>query len=133
MLQEFKEFLTKSNALALAIGVIIGGAVGKVVASLVSDVLMPVISLLIPGGEWRELQWILSINPDGTPASAVTYGKFAGNIVDFGIIAAVIFMITKIVMKPAPAPPAPPTKDCPECLEKLPQAARKCRACGSAV
>jgi len=133
MLQDFKEFLTKSNALALAIGVIIGGAVGKVVASLVSDVLMPVISLVVPGGAWRELQWVLSTNPDGTPASAVTYGQFMGNILDFVIIAAVIFMIAKAAMKPAPAPPAPATKDCPECLEKLPQAARKCRACGSAV
>ena len=72
-------------------------------------------------------------NPDGTPASAVTYGKFLGSVVDFLIIATVVFLIVKAAMKPAPAPPAPPTKDCPECLETLPQAARKCRACGSAV
>jgi large conductance mechanosensitive channel len=133
MLKEFQEFLMKTNALALAIGVIIGAAVGKVVGSLVSDVLMPVIGLVIPGGAWRDTKWVLSTNADGTPANAVTYGQFFGNLIDFVIIAFVVFMITKALLKPAPAAPAPPTKECPECLETLPKAARKCRACGSAV
>jgi large conductance mechanosensitive channel len=133
MLNEFKQFLLKTNALALAIGVIIGAAVGKVVGSLVKDILMPLISVAIPGGTWRELQWVLSLNPDGTPANSVTYGVFIGAIIDFVIIAFVVFMITKSLLKPAPAAPAPPTKTCPECLETVPEAARKCRACGSPV
>jgi large conductance mechanosensitive channel len=133
MMTEFKEFLLKTNALALAVGVIIGAAVGKVVGSLVSDVLMPVIGLAIPGGAWREMSWVLSTNPDGTPANAVTYGVFFGTVIDFTIIALVVFLITKALLKPAPAAPAPPTKECPECLESVPKAARKCRACGSAV
>jgi len=133
MFEEFKQFLTKTNALALAIGVIIGGAVGKLVGSLVNDVIMPVVGLVIPGGTWRELKWVLSTNPDGTPASAITYGAFVGAIVDFVIIAFVVYMITKSLLKPAPAPPAPPRKDCPACLESIPAAATKCRACGSAV
>ena len=51
--------------------------------------------------------------------------------IDFVIIATVVFLITKALLKPAPAPPPPPTKACPECLETIPQAARRCRACGS--
>jgi large conductance mechanosensitive channel len=133
MLQEFKKFLLQTNALALAVGVIIGGAVGKVVSSLVSDILMPVIGLAIPGGAWRELSVVLSTKPDGTPANAITYGAFLGNIVDFVIIAFAVFMITKMLLKPAPAAPGPPMKECPECKESIPAAARKCRACTSAV
>jgi len=133
MMEEFKKFLTSTNALALAVGVIIGGAVGKVVSSVVGDLLMPVIGLFIPGGAWRDLKFVLSTKPDGTPANAITYGAFLGNVVDFVIIAFVVFTIGKAMLKPAPAPEAPPTKACPECLETVPKAARKCRMCGSPV
>lgn len=133
MIQEFKDFLLKTNALALAVGVIIGGAVGKVVSSLVSDILMPIIGLLIPGGAWRDLKWVLTMKADGTPGNAVTYGQFVGAVVDFVIVAFCVFLITKALLKPAPAPPAPETKTCPDCLETVPRAAKKCRACGSAV
>ena len=133
MMEEFKKFLTSTNALALAVGVIIGGAVGKVVSSVVGDLLMPVIGLLIPGGAWRDLKFVLSAKPDGSPANAITYGAFIGNVVDFVIIAFVVFVIGKAMLKPAPAPAAPATKGCPECLETIPKAARKCRMCGSAV
>jgi len=136
MLKEFKEFLLKTNALALAVGVIIGAAVGKVVSSLVSDVLMPIIGLAIPGGTWREAKIVLASHLDaaGKPVeSAITIGAFLGSVVDFVIIAIVVFMITKALLKPEPAPPAPPTKACPECLETIPAAAKRCRACGSTV
>ena len=133
MIKDFKKFLLETNALALAVGVIIGAAVGKVVGSLVSDILMPVIGLLIPGGTWRELSVVLSTKPDGTPANAITYGAFLGNVVDFVIVAFVVFMITKSLLKPAPAAPGPIMKECPECRESIPAAARKCRACASAV
>jgi len=133
MLDEFRKFLLQTNALALAIGVIIGAAVGKVVSSIVSDLMMPVIGLMIPGGAWREMSWVLSTKPDGSPANAITYGAFIGNMVDFVIVATVVFMITKALLKPAPAAPGPPMKECPECMESIPAAARKCRACASAV
>lgn len=134
MLKEFKEFLLKTNAMALAIGVIIGGAVGKVVSSLVADILMPLISLAIPGGSWRDTKIVLSSHVDAagkTVENAVTVGSFVGTVVDFVIIAAVVFMITKALIKPEPVAPAAPTKTCPECLETIPQAAKRCRACGS--
>jgi large conductance mechanosensitive channel len=133
MFKEFKEFLLKTNALALAIGVIIGAAVGKVVSSLVSDILMPVIGLLIPGGAWREASIVLAKKIDGTPGAAITYGAFLGAVIDFVIIAFVVFMITKSLLKPAPVPPAPPSKECPFCKETIPAAATKCRACASSV
>ena len=133
MIAEFRKFLLQTNALALAVGVIIGAAVGKVVTSLVGDILMPVIGLLIPGGAWRDLKWVLTTKPDGTPANAITYGAFLGNIVDFVIVAFCVFMITKALLKPAPAAPAAPTKECPECKEIIPASARKCRACTSPV
>jgi large conductance mechanosensitive channel len=133
MLTEFKKFLLQTNALALAVGVIIGAAVGKVVSSLVADILMPLIGLLIPGGAWREQKWVLTVKPDGTPANSITYGAFLGNVIDFVIIAFVVFMITKALLKPAPAEPGPPSKECPECKEIIPAAARKCRACASPV
>src|SRR5689334_15327603 len=130
MLGDFKKFLLQTNALALAVGVIIGGAVGKVVSSLVSDVLMPLIGQMIPGGEWRALKLILPARFDGTTGNSITYGAFLGAVVDFVIIAAVVFLITKAFLRPAPAPAPPPTKICGECLETVPAGARKCRACG---
>ena len=132
MLQDFKKFLLQTNALALAIGVIIGAAIGKVVSSLVADILMPIIGIALPGGAWREQKIVLSMKPDGTVGNAITYGAFIGNLVDFVIIAFVVFLITKALLKPAPAGPAT-TKSCPYCLEIIPKEASKCRACGSQV
>ena len=133
MLNEFKQFLLKTNALALAVGVIIGAAVGKVVSSIVSDVLMPVVGVLIPGGEWRDLALVLTHKADGSPANAIKYGALLGNLVDFVIVAFVVFVVTKSLIKPEPAAPGPPMKECPECRESIPAAARKCRMCASPV
>src|SRR4051812_8800166 len=136
MIGEFRGFLTKTNALALAVGVIIGAAVGNVVSGLAADILMPVIGLLLPGGDWRQAKWVLKTATDATgkvTESAILYGHFIGTVIDFLIIAYVVFWIVKALVKPVPAPPAAPTKACPECLEMIPQAARRCRACTTAV
>ncbi|MCC6350853.1 MAG: MscL family protein [Candidatus Eisenbacteria bacterium] len=129
----FIAFLKETNALALAIGVIIGGAVGKVVSSIVGDLLMPLISLAMPAGDWREAKLALTHKADGSVDKALGIGAFSGSVVDFVIIAFVVYVVTKQLLKPAPAPPAPATKQCGECLETIPAAAKKCRACGSAV
>jgi large conductance mechanosensitive channel len=123
--REFREFLLKQNAFALAIGVIIGAAIGKVVSGIVDDVLMPVIGLALPGGEWRSAQLVLS------GQNAIKYGDLAGRIVDFAVIAATVFLLTKVFLDKPGAPAA--TKSCPQCLEAIPAAAKKCRACASAV
>jgi len=133
MLQDFKAFLTKSNALALAVGVIIGAATGKVVSGVVDDLLMPVIGLVLPAGDWREAKFVLRTFTDAkgkVTDSAIAYGHLIGTVIDFFFIALVVYLITKALLKPAPAPP---TKSCPECLEAIPVEARKCKACGSAV
>ncbi len=106
---------------------------GRVVTSLVSDLLMPVISLGIPGGDWRSSKIILSkaVGPDGKEVvNAINYGAFAGTLVDFAIVAFIVFLIVKWLLKPEPAPA---TKACPYCLEAVPLAAKKCRACASAL
>ena len=133
MVREFRDFLLKTNALALAVGVIIGAAVGKVVSSLVADVLMPVIGLVIPGGEWRTVKIVLTHNPDGTPANSIMMGSFIGTVVDFCIVSLCVFLVTKALVKPAPAAPAPPMRECPQCLELVPKEAKRCRACTSAL
>ena len=133
MIREFRGFLTKTNALALAVGVIIGAAVASVVSGLASDILMPLIGLLMPKGDWRQARIVLSKVTDAagkTSESAILYGHFLGTVLDFLIISFVVFMIVKALVKPAPAEP---TKTCPECLEKVPAAARRCRACTSAL
>jgi large conductance mechanosensitive channel len=134
MMKGFKEFLMKNQVLGLAVAVIMGGAIGKVVSSLVADILMPIVSLAIPGGEWRTAKLVLNktLGPDGKEViNALTYGNFLGSIVDFVIIGFCVYMITKSVIKEAPAPPAAPTKECPKCLETVPMAAKKCKFCTS--
>ncbi len=136
MLQEFKAFLTKSNALALAVGVIIGGASGKVVTALVNDILMPVIAIVLPKGDWREQKIILSTAKDAAgkvTENAIKYGDFLGNMVDFIAIALVVFLITKWLLKPAPETPAAPTQTCPFCKEANAIDATKCKCCASSL
>ena len=136
MIKQFKDFLTKTNALALAIGVIIGAATGKMVTGIVDDLLMPLISLVLPAGNWREHQIVLKEATDAAgkvTVTAIKYGDLFGTIIDFLIVSWVVFMITKWFLKPAPVAATPELKECPECLEKIPNAARKCRACGSVV
>ena len=130
MIKGFREFLTKNSVLALAVGFIMGAATGKVVSSLVADVIMPVISLILPGGEWRAWKYVLTQSPDGKVVNAISYGTFIGNVVDFIVIAFVVYMITKALIKEAPAAP---TKQCPRCLESIPPKATKCKFCTADV
>jgi len=132
MIAEFRGFLTKTNALALAVGVIIGAAVGSVVSAVSADVLMPVIGLFLPGGDWRQAKVVLRTTTDAAgkvTENAITYGHLIGAVLDFVIISFVLFLIVRTLVKPVPATKAEPTKKCPECLEMIPAAARRCRAC----
>ena len=129
MIKGFKEFLLKNSVLAVAIGFIMGAATGKVVSSLVADILMPLISPLLPGADWRNAKLVLSrgVGPDGKEViNAINYGNFIGNVIDFVIIAFVVYAITKALIKEAPAPP---TKKCPRCAEMIAVEATKCKYC----
>jgi large conductance mechanosensitive channel len=142
MLKEFKEFAMKGNVLDMAIGVIIGGAFGKIVSSLVSDVLMPPLGLILGKVDFSSLFLNLSGTPQPSLAAAkaagaptVNYGVFLQTVLDFIIIAFVIFLIVKQVnrLKKPAAPSAPTTKDCPLCLSTIPLRATKCAHCTSSV
>jgi len=135
--QDFRKFAFKGNVVDLAVGVVIGAAFGKIVSAMVSDLVMPIVALLMPAGEWRDNGVIL--RPGATPKDAVIlkYGDFLGAVVDFFIVAFVLFIVVSKLVKAAeagfrkPGDPAPVTKECPYCLETIPIAARRCRACTS--
>jgi large conductance mechanosensitive channel len=132
MIKGFKEFLLKNNVLALAVAVIVGGAVGKVVSSLAADILMPLISMVLPAGDWRTAKLTLStsVGPDGKQVvNAISYGNFFGSVVDFLIIALVVYLMTKALLKEPVAAPPPPTKNCPRCKEAIALDATKCKFC----
>lgn len=118
MIQEFKDFAVKGNVVDMAVGVIIGAAFGKIVSSLVTDVVMPPIGVLIGGVDFSKLAVTLQAATITAPAVVISYGKFIQTVVDFTIIAAVIFMVIKginTMKKKAEAaevaPAAPPAQE----------------------
>ena len=122
MIQEFKEFAIKGNVVDMAVGVIIGAAFGKIVSSLVTDVLMPPIGVLIGGVDFSKLGFVLLAATETVPAVVINYGKFIQTLVDFTIIAAVIFMVIKGInnmkKKAEEVPAAPSTPPAQEVLLK---------------
>lgn len=97
IIKEFKEFAVKGNVVDLAVAVIIGGAFGQIVSSFVNDIIMPPLGLLLGGVDFTDLKWVLResyIDPDGTELGAVSvnYGTFIQYVVDFLLVAAVIFL-----------------------------------------
>jgi large conductance mechanosensitive channel len=97
MLAQFMKFLKETNALALAIAVVLGGAVQKLVTAIVADLIMPLVGLILPGGEWRTWKLTLSGN------AALAIGDVIGAAVDFVIIAAVVYFIASKLLKVQPA------------------------------
>ena len=132
MVSEFKGFLLKTNALALAIGVIIGGALGTVVNSLVNDIIMPPIGMALGGVDFNQLKVILKEAAGGDPATevAIRYGTFLNAIIAFIVIAFVVWQISKMFIK-EDSPPE--VKTCPFCMEDNAAVASKCRACASSI
>ena len=118
LIKEFKEFAMKGNVVDLAVAVIIGGAFGKIVSSFVNDIVMPPIGVLLGGVDFKDLSIIIKEAEGELPAVVLSYGNFIQNVVDFLIIAFVIFMAIKgmnsfkkkEVEAPAP-PPAPPRSE----------------------
>jgi len=126
MLKEFKDFAMRGNVMDLAVAVIIGGAFGKIIASLVSDIIMPLVGLLLGGVDFKDLAFQVG-------NATVAYGLFIQNIVDFIIIAFVIFLMVKAInatRKPAPAA-EPTTRQCPYCDTSISIKAKRCPNCTS--
>ena len=142
MLKEFKEFAMKGNVVDMAVGIIIGAAFGKIVSSFVGDVLMPPIGLILGSLDFSNLFVSLSGRSFATLAEAkaagaatINYGLFLNTVIDFLIVAFVIFLLVQRMnkIKSFFEPTKPPTRDCPECLSKIPAAAKKCAFCTSQV
>ena len=142
MLKEFKAFAMKGNVLDLAVAVIIGAAFGAIVTSMVNDVIMPPIGMILGHIDFKDL--FISLN--GTTyaslaeakakgAPVVAYGQFMNTVINFLIVALVIFLVVKGVSRltPAekPAPAVPTTKDCPFCCTAIPIPAKRCPNCTS--
>ncbi len=132
MLSEFKGFLLKTNALALAIGVIIGGALGTVVNSLVNDIIMPPIGMALGGVDFANLKIVLKDAVGGDPATevAIRWGAFINAVIAFIVIAFVVWQISKMFIK---EDPEAEVKTCPFCKEPNAVDATKCKACASSI
>ena len=140
MFKEFREFVVKGNVIDLAVGIIIGIAFGAIVTSLVNDIIMPPIGLLLGKINFSDL----FINLSGTAytsvkaakdagAATINYGVFLNTVINFIIVAFVVFLLVKQVnrMKKEPAPAEPNTKECKYCLSTIPLKATRCPHCTS--
>jgi large conductance mechanosensitive channel len=149
MIKEFRDFIMKGNVLDLAVAVIIGGAFGKIVTSLVTDIIMPPVGLILGNVDFSNLYLVMKGTvPGGTSlaeaqklAGVVTWnwGLFVTNVINFLIVAFVIFLLVRMsnqmattLKKPAPAAPAAPTtKECPYCVSTISIKATRCPNCTS--
>ena len=142
LLREFKAFAMRGNVIDLAIGVIIGAAFGKIVSSLVSDLIMPPIGMIVGQLDFRDLFLNLSDKDYASLAEAraagapvIAYGAFLTVLIDFLIIAFVIFLlvrqINKFLAPKNPAPLTPTTKPCPFCRSVIALEAIRCPHCTS--
>jgi large conductance mechanosensitive channel len=139
MLEEFKKFAMRGNVIDLAVGFIMGGAFGGIVSSLVKDVIMPPIGLILGKVDFASLYVDLSGKGYATLADAqkagaptINYGLFINTVINFIIVAFVLFLlirgINKMTIKPAPAAP-PVTKECPRCFSAIALKATRCPNC----
>lgn len=141
MFKEFREFITRGNVIDLAVAVVIGAAFGKIVTSLVEGLIMPPIGLILGKVDFASLFYVLD-SEKGTPKSLAeaktlgvpvfAYGQFINDVINFLIIAFVIFLVVKAynrVKSKQPTDDAPTTKDCPYCLSTIPIKATRCKDC----
>ena len=123
MLRDFKNFLMKDNFIALAIAVVLGAAAGKVVQAIVDDFIMPIVGAASPAGEWQKATLDVGSVKFGV-------GDFASVLINFLIVAFVVWRLAKLLEKPAP-PPAPPARQCQYCRMEIDAAATRCPHCTS--
>lgn len=133
LVSEFKEFISRGNVIDMAVGIIIGGAFTTIVNSLVNDVTMPLITLVTGGTDFSGLNFTLK--GEGESAIVLSLGNFIGAIINFLLIALVVFLfvkgVNKLRRKKEEAPAVPTTKKCPYCFEEIPIEATRCPHCTS--
>jgi large conductance mechanosensitive channel len=140
MWKEFKAFAMRGNVMDMAVGIIIGAAFGRIITSLVSDILMPPLGRVLGKVDFSSLFVNISGQSYATLAEAkaanaatINYGVFVNTVIDFLIVAFVIFLLVRQInrwSRPAPAPEAT-TKDCPYCISAIPIKATRCPNCTS--
>jgi large conductance mechanosensitive channel len=141
MLKEFKEFAMRGSVLDMAIGIIIGSAFGQIITALVNDIIMPPIGLVLGKINFSNLFIDLSghgytalADAQAAGAPTINYGIFINTVIDFIIVAFVVFMLVRSInrlMKKPEAPAAPTTKECPHCCTAIPIKATRCPNCTS--
>ena len=134
ILRELKEFAMRGNVVDMAVGIIIGTAFGQIVSSLVKDVFMPPIGVLIGNVDFSSLAITLKEKSAGAEAVTIRYGMFLNTVVDFIIVAFVIFMVVKLMnrfKRKTDATAVPTTKECPKCYSVIPVKATRCPHCTS--
>jgi large conductance mechanosensitive channel len=138
-LEDFKKFAFKGNVVDLAVGVVIGGAFGKIVSAMVADLVMPVVALVLPSGDWRKSGLVLKHAADPKDNVVLNYGDFIGSVLDFFVVALVLFIVVSRIIQAAekrfghhdPGAPPPAVKECPACCETVPAKATRCKYCTS--
>jgi large conductance mechanosensitive channel len=141
MLKEFKEFALRGNVADMAIGIVIGVAFGKIITSLVNDVIMPPIGLILGRVDFSDLFFSLDGKPYSSLAAAkaagaatINYGSFLNTILDFLIVAFIMFLVVRQLNRFQPAEPAAPAiRECPFCVSQIPMKASRCPNCTSEV
>ena len=142
LMSEFKEFASRGNVTDMAVGMIVGAAFTSIVSSLVNDIIMPVIGKFTGGMDYSS--WYIALDGNSyasleeakAATSVLSYGSFISAIINFLIVAFVLFMVIRTINKlkrPAPAPeaPAPTTKVCPYCKSEIAIDATRCPHCTS--
>jgi large conductance mechanosensitive channel len=141
--KEFREFAARGNVIDLAVGVIIGAAFGKIVTSVVNDIVMPPIGLIIGRVDFKNL--FVSLNGERYPSLAeaqkagaptINYGQFANVVLEFLIVAFVVFLLVRQINRmktPVPAPPSDDSRDCPFCVSRVSKKATRCPQCTSEI
>jgi large conductance mechanosensitive channel len=143
MWKEFREFAARGNVIDLAVGVIIGAAFGKIVTSFVDDLMMPPIGMLLGGVDFTNkfialngVHYDTLAQAKAAAAPTLNYGTLINTIVQFLIVAFVVFLMVRQINRlktPAPAPPAADSRDCPFCISRIPLKATRCPHCTSQV
>ena len=141
--KEFREFAARGNVIDLAVGVIIGAAFGKIVTSLVNDIVMPPIGMIIGRIDFKNLfvalngqQYASIADAQKAGAPTINYGIFLNTVLEFLIVAFIIFLMVRQLNRlktPAPAPPTEDARDCPFCVSRISAKARRCPHCTSEI
>jgi large conductance mechanosensitive channel len=141
MWKEFREFAARGNVIDLAVGVIIGAAFGKIVTSFVNDIVMPPIGMALGRVDFKNLfvtlngqQYASVADAQKAGAPTINYGVFLNTVLEFLIVAFVVFLLVRQInrlKRPTPAAPDQPVRECPFCVTRIPAAATRCPACTS--